>query len=670
MPLQCGSLELLTADIGADNPLPPVAQGPDLPGVVPAPGADAEMVRNLAYGKVPTVLPYLMQDGYSRERQLRRHRTAVLDNEFLRATFLTDMGGRLWSLYDKQSGRELLSRNPVVQPANLALRNAWLAGGVEWNLGTTGHWPLTCSPLHVARVERSDGVTGLRLYEYERMRGLVMRIDATLPAGARALIVKVTIRNPRDETVPIYWWSNIAVPQADDVRVVVPAQEAWHFGYTGELGKVSFPGDERGDLSYPAHAPNSNDYFFELDQQSDDAAAHPWIAVVDGSGSGMFQASTRRLRGRKLFEWGSGAGGGHWQEWLSDGRSRYLEVQAGLARTQMEHVPLAAGGTWSWTEAYGPVSADATRVHGAWARAIEEVGSAIGASAACVLLDSELARDESRDRAHAVSWASGWGALEDLLRAQNGRSPLSEPRTPFPAETMGPEQDYWRDLLGTSSSGACGPDVSVAPPSYQIGGEWLPALERRDDWLSHLHRGVILAAAGDIAAACAAWRTSIERTDNAWAHRNLGAVLAAQNDAQNDAQAGSEYDAALELLPDEPHLIAETLRFRTRVGQSRRALELIDGIRGPLRVAGRTLFAEASAALAVGDIDRCGKILDAGFEIVDVREGELSLDRLWIDYQAARIIAATGAEIDDGQRRELESSVPKRYDFRQHIDAG
>ena len=41
--------------------------------------------------------------------------------------------------------RELLFNNPIYQPANLALRNAWLAGGIEWNVGQFGHSFLTCS---------------------------------------------------------------------------------------------------------------------------------------------------------------------------------------------------------------------------------------------------------------------------------------------------------------------------------------------------------------------------------------------------------------------------------------------------------------------------------------------------------------------------------------------
>ena len=141
-----------TAQVGPENPLPPLFSVADMPRVVDTAAADAEMRRNIGYGRVSTVLPYLVQDGYGRSRRPAEHKVAVLENDVLRATFLLDLGGRLWSLVHKPTGRELLHRNPVFQPANLALRNAWFAGGVEWNIGTIGHSPTTCEPLHAARV--------------------------------------------------------------------------------------------------------------------------------------------------------------------------------------------------------------------------------------------------------------------------------------------------------------------------------------------------------------------------------------------------------------------------------------------------------------------------------------------------------------------------------------
>ena len=104
------------ADLGPANPLPPLRPARPKP-LKPADEGD--------YGKDVGVLPHRMQDGYNRDRRGRDFLAVVLENDFLRATFLPEVGGKLWSLVHKPSGRELLFCNPVFQPCNLAIRNAW-----------------------------------------------------------------------------------------------------------------------------------------------------------------------------------------------------------------------------------------------------------------------------------------------------------------------------------------------------------------------------------------------------------------------------------------------------------------------------------------------------------------------------------------------------------------
>lgn len=347
--LQRTEIVLPAASLGPVNPLPPLASLQEIHDVENLDELPADLAAGIRYGRLGSTLPYLLQDSYDRALIPRPLPALVLENDRLRATVLPGLGGRLYSLWDKESSRELLFRNPVFQPANLALRNAWFAGGVEWNLGSTGHTTLTCSPMHAGTVPGPDGSPVLRLWEWERTRDLVYQVDFWLPPGSAFLFVGVRVRNPWPHDVPAYWWSNIAVPQTPDTRILVPAKEAWHFDYTRRLSLV--PVIE--DLLRPMRHTDAADFFFEIPD-----GERPWIAIVDGSGNGLIQASTSRLRGRKLFVWGEGPGGRRWQEWLAPGADGhgYCEIQAGLARTQLEHLPLPGHTSWDWLEAYGPVS--------------------------------------------------------------------------------------------------------------------------------------------------------------------------------------------------------------------------------------------------------------------------------------------------------------------------
>src|SRR5690606_3917876 len=182
---------------------------------------------NIRYGQVSSIHPYLLQDQYTRERTDSPMRVAVLENDLMRAEFAVDLGGRLVRLLDKTTGRDLVYRNTVFQPAKLGLRDAWFSGGVEWNIGMRGHWPLTCAPLYAAALTAPDGEPVLRMWEYERIRGLIVQIDATLDSQVAGLHVRVRVRNPHAEETGMYWWTNIAVAQTEGSRVFAPATHAY-----------------------------------------------------------------------------------------------------------------------------------------------------------------------------------------------------------------------------------------------------------------------------------------------------------------------------------------------------------------------------------------------------------------------------------------------------------
>ncbi|MBG6238549.1 tetratricopeptide (TPR) repeat protein [Mycetocola sp. CAN_C7] len=655
-----GSLTIPTSEWGASNPLPNIFGTGDIhsqSGFEDAAEeqglADVSVEEQASRGQ--TALPYLDQDGYLAAEQPQEHATMVLENAHLTATFLPGLGGRLWSLVDRTTGRELLHQNDAIRFRNLALRNAWFAGGVEWNIGMIGHSPFTSSPVHVAALTGPDGEVGLRFFEYERIRNVTFRVDAWLPDDSHELVIRGTILNAQPDATPMYWWSNMAVPQTEGTRVLAPAASAWKYGAERVLSTVGVPLADGVDITWPGRTVETVDYFFDTA-----GTRMPWIAAVDDDGFGLVQASTANLKGRKLFVWGQDPGGRHWQEWVS-GADSYCEIQAGLARTQLEYLRMPADTAWSWVEAYGALQLDASVARSAdWATATGAVAQNLADRGLAERLERFRERDQSGELiVELIPDGSGWGAIENELRSRAGLAPFPAELTPFPqgavgagSETgTGPEVDsetgYWERLLRGEPMSTVEQDPANPPLSYQIDRRWVPFLRQRDDWLASLHLGVIAAAQGAYADAGAYWQASVDAAPNAWALRNLAALA---DDRGNTAEAVAFYRSAHELAAGLLPLTRELLGALRRAGHHADVLALVESLDSEQRNDGRVLVAEARAALATGDVDRCRGILDRDIEVLDLREGDALLEDLWNEYQAA-----AGAS---------RAPLPRAYDFR------
>lgn len=656
------------ADLGPANPLPPLLSERELHVTESVdPAVPAEMLQNTAYGHLPNILPYSMQDGYSRERHAREFRVAVLENDILRATFLLEFGGRLWSLFQKPSQRELLSVNPVFQTANLALRNAWFSGGVEWNIGTIGHSPFTCSPLFAARVNGPDKTPVLRMYEWERIRQVPFQIDAYLPDGSPVLFVRVSLRNPHAYNVPMYWWSNIAVPERPSTRVIVPASSAYRFTYD-RLKVVPVPYMEKNDISYPVNIRHSSDFFFHIPE-----GQRPWITALDAYGKGLVQVSTGRLKGRKLFVWGMASGGRHWQEFLSMPGQAYIEIQAGLARTQLEHVPMPAKTEWAWLEAYGLLEADSSAVHGLdWERATVSTDASIEKLIPRATLEAEFERGASfasQPPAEILQRGSGWGALERLRQETAGEPPFYSTGLVFDDQSLGTEQAPWADLLHKGKFPLPSPDSE--PNGTIVQREWSNLLEHvegiDENWLALLHLGTMKYYLGDRVGARRYWKRSLSLENTPWALRNL-AIL--DRDENKLGAAAKKYIAACRIMPSLLPLVLECGQFLIEAGFARQWLDLFSGFPDRIRDNARTQLLEAQAALIVGNLATVEDFFSRHPTIVDIREGEVSLAKLWFNYHAQCLSTAENIPIGEKlmARVRQEFPLPGHFDFRMADD--
>ena len=657
---------LPAADVGAENPLPMFRgdKEDDVPQLDPAMPEDDR--RYLGWRTMWRCLPHRMQDGYNREKKPRAFESLVLENECLRATFLPQFGGRLVSLVHKPDQRELLTRNPVFQPANLALRNAWFSGGIEWNTTLRGHHYMTCSPVFAAEVRGTEGEPVLRLYEWDRVRCFPWQIDFHLPPGSPFLFARVRLMNPHDREIPMYWWTNIAVPERKDVRALTPTDTVITHRYEGGLAVMTLPRWDDRDQTYSMQSPRAYDLFSRIP-----ATQRRWITALDGEGRGLFETSTDRLRGRKLFAWGMSQGGRRWQEFLSQPGEAYIEIQAGLARTQMESVPMPARETWCWTEAFGLLEADPKRVHGdnwqrAW-QAADEALEKILPRARVEQLDAKFAAVTTRAPERSLRLGSGWAALERRRCAAQGLPDPIPAELPFPPESLGANQAPWLALLETKTLPERGPCED--PGALMTQPDWQPLLEKtkNDHWLTWWHLGNLRMEALDLDGAEKAWQASLKCQPTGWTLRNLAVLAERRGDK---AKACELMRQAWQAGPQIAPLAIEYLQTLIRAERFANAYDLVATLPAGVRAHERVLLLWAKAAIETGRLEGVERVFS--YDFATIREGEVSLTDLWFAWQEKRIAAAEKIPVDDKlhERVRRDFPPPRFIDFRMSLTKG
>jgi len=661
-----GRLLLKGSPLLGENPQPFFRQSD----IVAAGGPDFPKDKYLNFGRETgfRVLPYKMQDRYCRELVDMEFPSVIMENDFLKAEFIPALGGRLWSLYDKSQGRDLLYRNPVFRPANLAIRNAWFSGGIEWNIGRFGHTVHTCSPVFAGVLE-TDGV--LRLWEFERQSRLFWRIEFTLPACSPALFAYTRIENPDSTSKPLYWWTNSAVPQTPGVRVfsatdeviyIVPSAGTVKTMDRGHLPDLPvLPGR---DASFPALSDYSNEYFFQ-----NDSASRPWESAVYEDGYAWGEISTPPLLYRKMFCWGNGRGGRRWQEFLSLSGHEYLELQAGLAPTQLHTADIGGNESVGWVQAFTAFQAEPEQAFQPdYRAAAKHVESRLTQRLEPGLLQKamEQARLRGERKAKIISMGSGWGFLESLGRKiPRGLS--------FPEESVGEAEAPWAELLRTGSLPSSTPEAGPGSFACETWESLLAASPvRKGDWLTPYHLGVIAFERGESGKAVSLWEQSLERRENPWACRNL-AIAALQS---GDTRIALDYyRRALKMAGGQDRSFAgEYLPLLLDAGKEEEAALLLDAC---IRQAGSLQalpipFIEAAARIALSrnddaDLDRIFSHVPA-----DIREGNNTLVELWTEREIGRLVdkGTPRSEAEEITRKALAAGSlvpPEAIDFRMYI---
>lgn len=619
------------------------------------------------------VLPYTMQDGYTREKRPMELKTVVLENGGLRATFLPEYGGRLYSLYDKKLGRELLYVNPIFQSANLAVRNAWFSGGVEWNLGQFGHTALTCEPVFFARCRAQDGEEFLRMYEYERMKGFFLQIDFHLHEESNMLLAHVALHNSHGAQSSLYWWSNTAVELNRRVRVLSGTPEVIITKPSGgvfdtcchdtlpELNEL--PGM---DATYPGGYRYSTEYFF----QNGPTCKEAWEAAAYDDGSVFFERSTARMPYRKMFCWSAREGGRHWQEFLSEpGAPHYLEIQSGLYPTQIHGGDAPAKAVIRFTQAFGGADTDTRRTHCAeWGKACDYVYTLLDEKLPeqkLLELDARFAALGGAPPGELLHLGGGYGALE------NRREPGIVPKgLLFPEETMGREQRPWLSLLET---GKLPPFENDLPQSYMCDPRWQRlmrgALEKTRQPELLLHYGVACYENGETAEAEAALGEAVRAWETPVTLFTLAALKRAMGDLDAALALSRRAQERWRAADLSPAFAKEHLALCVQAERYNEAWAYYRSLPEALRELSAMRLTAAAAAYETGNRDFLERQFHTEFETI--REGESRITELWFRVQAREWMRESGCGFKEAfEHVQKTLRPPYEIEFRTYTEYG
>ncbi len=597
-----------------------------------------------------SILPYQVFDDYDRDPKPGTLDVMVIENGRLRAVVAPSLGGRLLELKDLGTGRDLVFRNPVFQPANLAALNAWFSGGIEWNGLIPGHTPFTCAPVFAGVRETPRGPI-LRLYEFDRIVEATWQVDLFMPAASASLFAHGRIVNPSDETRLAYWWTNVAAPMSPGTRVLSPADYSIEHIWPGNnLSRCEFPRSD-WDASYPEHWENATSVFFRAP-----SAPRLFIASVDRDGYGMAQTSTREMQGRKFFYFGSAVGGQNWMDYLSrPGEGNYLEIQSGIAPTQNQRFELAAHEEREWTEAFVPLALG-TRAHDADYRAAT-------AHAASVIERTipfdELAQMDAFLREQArlpldVRHSTGapWGARQERLTG----IPLATGLDFSVASSEG----YW-DTLASGTSVAAS-KLHDMPDGIALAPAWIDRIKASaSTWVGELTLATAALDRNDRAAAREHAARSLALKPG-WAAYRLEALLATDPSAATDS-----YLRAWNAEGAPPELAVEIAQYFTAAGLSAELKAFVEGLPARIRDTERIILARAVVAANDGDFDQLEKLL-FNRPFATIREGETLLSDLWTRLRRGRIEAELKrpATADEARADLKAHPVPRQLNLRMH----
>lgn len=271
-------------------------------------------------GPVPTafdpngVYPYETYVETSARPVPKNYTLVVLENRHLKVTVCPDLGGKVYSMINKPSGKEVLYVPEVIRYTRILPRFYFIAGGIEVS------FPISHSPTQNETVTYKIDKTKNRVYvtcgERELRFGMQWSVEYSLGADDHFLTQRVLYYNPGTKAYPWMSWSNAALPADQETKFNFPS------------GHVLSHASVIDSLDWETKGPKTESEIKEMTGyfwKTKDVNA--FGAFTPSTGTGLYHiADEKSAPGIKLWSYGNDSS---WSVLSTAQNKRYIEIQGG-----------------------------------------------------------------------------------------------------------------------------------------------------------------------------------------------------------------------------------------------------------------------------------------------------------------------------------------------------
>lgn len=293
------------------------------------------------------IYPYTMLDDLTNTRAPETYQAIYLENQYLKVTILPQLGGHVYSVYDKVDRREGFYCNHVIKYGLVGPRGAWISGGMEFSF-PYAHTMDTVSAVESVLRHNPDGSATAVVGAVDWVSGMHWEIALTLRPETARLQEDVTLFNSTPQEHLYLFWTNTAVKATDDLQYIYPMRETISDDPFAIV--QSWPVWNGVNQSWYRNVASAmaifgrdvhRNFFGVYYHQSDYGVVHV--------------ADFRQDPGKKIWSWGTAPSGKIWDKILSDEDGSYNEIQSGRFYTQGYREFMEPHRVEQWTEYWYPV---------------------------------------------------------------------------------------------------------------------------------------------------------------------------------------------------------------------------------------------------------------------------------------------------------------------------